>query len=1234
MLQFVMIHYILLSLLEGLFLLHCQSKANIYYVKPNSTSACPPSTVGWPCKTLDEYALNSTQDLDNMDNVTMLYLPGVHNLTRKLLVRGSQIITMVNMHDSEGQQVHIILHSSITIAAVSELNISYLSINGLSQSYLLLQQASKVNIDHVAMTGSALIIACEFCSTALISHVSFKGSVQVIAGSPNYPNDRAYNSVTIKNSVYHLSPTGNGLTVCNIDSLSISNISTISLPGNISAMPPSASFRRFCYFFPFGSQNTANCDLIMTKIRQVSIDNSVFNRTYGTGIYSESPSNAYVLIANSTISGHSRGGVMMTFLDNGVQMYFKNNTVSNNSNVFAGSTTASAFRIYSFDERKGSQTCKVYIINSRFIHNTHLVEKPTTTAFTSNTKLQVTVRDSEFTGNYGSAITAYNTIADLIVIAFDGTKTIFRNNTSHRGGAVHLFNSKIAISRNVSIYFEGNYAKDVGGAIYVLSTDWLSNYYEIGGNYGECFYELLKCNYDNYFSIQFINNSASNGGEHIYGAAILSECNLCTPEMVLSPLMTYSLFHLAHPSPLGFSPLSSTPSRVCLCDHSNNPHFFCADSSLIFNSKTVHPGEEFHLEAVLVGAEFGTGTGSVYTQFLPQNSDLQVPVLKPAYQYSQRVDNFRECKKLSYTVYSSNTRDILVLTTSDQTVLEYRNQEEAVKASEGYIPFSGTVPTTLLTIPIYINLTFLPCPPGFHLRGNPPGCECATVLTRNNMFCNFTNGHGYIYRNGTTWVKVSNSSFIILQRHCPFDYCQDQLTGVNFNDLDAQCAMNHAGTLCGGCREGYSLALGTNKCIPCSNDHNLSLLVFFAAAGFLLVFFIKYLNLTVSQGTINGLLIYANIVWAYQNIFFSSQYKSDGVTSKWFIFMRTFIAWLNLDFGVETCFAQGLTAYTKVWLQFMFPLYVWTIAGVMIISAHYSGLMTRLLGNNSVQVLATLFLLSYVKLLRAVVIVLVPAVLHSYPQGTNIYDSNTTVVWAFNGNLSYCGIPHILLFVVALLSLIFLWIPYTTILLLFQLLRRSSQRCLRWVNGIIPFFETYFGPFKPRHYYWVGLLLLVRGALLLVLTLTYTGTPSACLLALVIVITLLLVLLAFIGRVYKNHFLSALECSFLVNLQVLGASVLFAELTGTSKDIVVCVSIGVVFVQFIGIILFHILQILKKKYKKRPFFKQLNKDKARADRYPMRNSVSQGTENVFIIRNVSSQPFLEEYAENVDDSVK
>lgn len=98
----------------------------------------------------------------------------------------------------------------------------------------------------------------------------------------------------------------------------------------------------------------------------------------------------------------------------------------------------------------------------------------------------------------------------------------------------------------------------------------------------------------------------------------------------------------------------------------------------------------------------------------------------------------------------------------------------------------------------------------------------------------------------------------------------------------------------------------------------------------------------------------------------------------------------------------------------------------------------------------------------------------------------------------------------------------------------------------------------------IGLLLVARGILLIVLTLTYTTTPSASLLYLVIILTILIVVLVYTGRVYNNWLLSLLECSFMVNLQVLGATILFIdlELSDTNKEIVVNTSVGIVFVQY------------------------------------------------------------------------
>ena len=182
----------------------------------------------------------------------------------------------------------------------------------------------------------------------------------------------------------------------------------------------------------------------------------------------------------------------------------------------------------------------------------------------------------------------------------------------------------------------------------------------------------------------------------------------------------------------------------------------------------------------------------------------------------------------------------------------------------------------------------------------------------------------------------------------------------------------------------------------------MALLLAFAAAGVVLVFFIVALNLTVTQGLINGLIFYANIVWAYKELLVFSKVQDNN----FLVFLQVFVAWLNLDFGIETCFFVGLDAYWKTWLQFLFPFYIWAIAGVITVACRYSSHLTNLIGSRAVPLLATLFLLSYMKLLRTIIDAISVAVIIQYPQNTSY------VVWYLDGNLRYCQHPHIYLFIV------------------------------------------------------------------------------------------------------------------------------------------------------------------------------------------------------------------------------
>ena len=155
----------------------------------------------------------------------------------------------------------------------------------------------------------------------------------------------------------------------------------------------------------------------------------------------------------------------------------------------------------------------------------------------------------------------------------------------------------------------------------------------------------------------------------------------------------------------------------------------------------------------------------------------------------------------------------------------------------------------------------------------------------------------------------------------------------------------------------YSLVLGSSKCLQCSNLH-IWLIIPFALAGVALVLLLLVCRLTVAAGTINGLIFYANIVTVNRAIFFPPNQTN---------ILTVFIAWLNLDLGIETCFFDGMDEYVRSWLQFVFPLYVWTLVGLIIVSSEYSPRIARLFGSNPVAVLATLFLLSYSKLLRTII---------------------------------------------------------------------------------------------------------------------------------------------------------------------------------------------------------------------------------------------------------------------------
>ena len=165
------------------------------------------------------------------------------------------------------------------------------------------------------------------------------------------------------------------------------------------------------------------------------------------------------------------------------------------------------------------------------------------------------------------------------------------------------------------------------------------------------------------------------------------------------------------------------------------------------------------------------------------------------------------------------------------------------------------------------------CPPGFLLSMNEPICICAERLQHSTNTCLVDSTAVLHEHNAEFWVGYDSnneSRGLILHPNCPFDYCTSEERYLAVDDSDKQCNYNRSGLLCGRCSENLSLALGSSRCLQCSNSY-LSLLVALAFAGIALVLLLLVMRLTVAAGTINGLVFYANIIAVNSAIFFQPQ---------------------------------------------------------------------------------------------------------------------------------------------------------------------------------------------------------------------------------------------------------------------------------------------------------------------------------------------------------------------------
>ena len=791
--------------------------------------------------------------------------------------------------------------------------------------------------------------------------------------------------------------------------------------------------------------------------------------------------------------------------------------------------------------------------NCSFSNNTILHDKRDTfigATVDVFTMVKATFRDCNFTKNNSTALSLVDSNLVLEgIILFDGNRGI-------NGGALRFCDTSLVyIENNTHIKFYNNHAKNSGGAIYAQQRclDMTP----------PCFFQPVAPDFTyitdlkNRMSLTFVNNTAEYAGSVLYGGTV----NHCYTYKLFKYRFHSSYFHSSeifnatfhYHKQHGDSHVSSDPYGVCLCNESD--YFHCNIKNYTF-PRSVYPGEAFSISAVTVGQMRGAAPAPINgTVIRGPSRSLSKPI-------GQKRNAGKRCVTLTYALHSKNLQETLELGV-DQS-----------RPDAGFFYYNFHAPKIVVSL--------LPCPWGFKLWHDPPYCDCDPRLARHKISCNIS--EQTIHREAPVWIgyynRKLNSSHsalpatcttiegadedrcqgVVIHLHCPYDYCTLKTVRISVNSTDKQCAFHRTGTLCGKCQDGLSLILGSSKCLQCSNLY-LPLLIVFVLAGLALVIFLIVCNLTVSEGMINGVVYYANIVHVNRSIFFPSTEANP---------LAVFIAWLNLDLGIETCFYDGMDAYAKAWLQFVFPVYIWLIAGLIIFLSRWYAIAARLSGRNAVKVLATLFLLSVAKLGRAIITALSKTVLH-YPDGSYV------PVWLPDASVKFLQGKHIPLFITAVVFCALVLCFVLVLMFIPCLQKKSNTPLLFWMNKLKPLFDAYTGPYKDRYRFWPGLSLFLLSILFSLFAPNHLDKPSMKLMLTAISCFFILSLAWVFRGVYRKWPLDIIESSCLLNLGLLSLVTNYIVKDSSNQNIqtaVVNVSVATVFVSFIVVLGYQVYKQL------------------------------------------------------------
>ena len=400
----------------------------------------------------------------------------------------------------------------------------------------------------------------------------------------------------------------------------------------------------------------------------------------------------------------------------------------------------------------------------------------------------------------------------------------FDSNIGHNGAALSLEgNSYLYLKKALSANFLNNAVQSLGGAICAIGTSSF-----------QCTFQLLSENISG-ISLNFINNTAAIAGNAIYSTK-LYKCSIIYGK--ISRNLTY--YYSAMIKNTSLSDISSVAEKI----------FFCNSDAY-----EVYPGGTFHIP-IGVYDYSNASTFEIVTVIIVQESN----VLKKAdwwlsdNQNSFVVKGKENCTVASLTVHASDP--------------------SALNKSSLFL-FTMSEKSKVITAKVLLRK----CPLGYQLDSKTGACLCSNIFNYfktsegQGILCNVSSNTFIKPNSLNVWLGTDKTGTKFFVGFCNPSYCN---IGSQFNTLYLNttgsylsssktsktiqlCFGSRTGILCGDCIPNYSVVFGSSECRMCSSTLWPLTSIIYILMGPLLVFLLYILKLTLTTGTLNGIIFYAQV---------------------------------------------------------------------------------------------------------------------------------------------------------------------------------------------------------------------------------------------------------------------------------------------------------------------------------------------------------------------------------------